>query len=184
MTETQERMQKILRDTGLYTGEGKILSAELAAYSAGLSVLLDALASLRRNLFVGTADAEGLERFERLFRIVPSTDSVENRRAMLIERGSITTADCTRAALEKQLLAAGIRGNIVEQFEGGLYVNVHEVLGISEAAATAEVADFLPAHLAYTLDFGKNTWDAVDAREMTFAEMDLKNKTWNEIDAM
>ena len=103
---------------------------------------------------------------------------------MLLERGSITAADHTRAALEAQLLAAGIRGNIVERFGDGIYVNVHEVLGISETAAAAEAADFLPAHLPCTLDFGRNTWDAVDARGMTFAQMDLKNRTWDEIDAM
>lgn len=103
---------------------------------------------------------------------------------MLLERGSITAADHTRAALEAQLLAAGIRGNIVERFGDGIYVNVHEVLGISETAAAAEAADFLPAHLPCTLDFGQNTWDAVDARDMTFAQMDLKNRTWDEIDAM
>lgn len=157
MTQVQARMEKILRDTGLYTGTGKIFSAELAAYSAGLTILRDALDALRRNLFVGTADAEGLSRFEHLFRILPSTDSVENRRAMLIERGSITTADCTREALEKQLLAAGIRGSITEHVEGGIKVDVQEVLGISETAAKAEAADFLPAHLAYTLDFSQST---------------------------
>lgn len=184
MTEIMERMRKVLRDIGLYSGEGKIMAAELAAYGAGLSILFDAIDALRRNMFIGTADAAGLAAFERLFRITPSTDSVENRRAMLFERGSITAADHTRAALEAQLLAAGIRGNIVERFGDGIYVNVHEVLGISETAAAAEAADFLPAHLPCTLDFGRNTWDAVDARDMTFAQMDLKNRTWDEIDAM
>lgn len=105
MTEIMERMRKVLRDTGLYSGEGKIMAAELAAYGAGLSILFDAIDALRRNMFIGTADA-------------------------------------------------------------------------------AEAADFLPAHLPCTLDFGRNTWDAVDARDMTFAQMDLKNRTWDEIDAM
>lgn len=184
MTEAKERMRQILEHTGLYTGEDRILSAELAVYGAGLDLLLEAVEKLRKNLFVSTADAEGLTAFERLFRIVPSADNPENRRAMLLERGSVTCADNTRAALEKQLLAAGIRGNIVEHFQDGLYINVHEVLGISEEAAAAEAQTFLPAHLPYVLDFGKNTWDAVDAREMTFSQMDLKNRTWDEIDKM
>lgn len=95
------------------------MAAELAAYGAGLSILFDAIDALRRNMFIGTADAAGLAAFERLFRITPSTDSVENRRAMLLERGGVTAADHTRAALEAQLLAAGIRGNIVERFGDG-----------------------------------------------------------------
>ena len=184
MEKITERMRAALRETGLYSGAGKIVSAELAAYGAGLSLLFGAVEAVRRTMLVGTADAAGLAAFERLFRITPSSDSVENRRAMLLERGSVTGSDNTRAALERQLLAAGIRGNIVEHFGDGIYLNVHEVLGISETAAAAEAADFLPAHLPCTLDFGKNTWDAVDAREMTFAQMDLKNRTWNEIDAM
>ena len=96
MTEIMERMRKVLRDTGLYSGEGKIMAAELAAYGAGLSILFDAIDALRHNMFIGTADAAGLAAFERLFRITPSTDSVENRRAMLLERGGVTAADHTR----------------------------------------------------------------------------------------
>ena len=119
MEKITERMRAALRETGLYSGAGKIVSAELAAYGAGLSLLFGAVEAVRRNMLVGTADAAGLAAFERLFRITPSSDSVENRRAMLLERGSVTGSDNTRAALERQLLAAGIRGNIVEHFGTG-----------------------------------------------------------------
>jgi len=77
MTEAKERMRQILEHTGLYTGEDRILSAELAVYGAGLDLLLEAVEKLRKNLFVSTADAEGLTAFERLFRIVPSADNPE-----------------------------------------------------------------------------------------------------------
>lgn len=184
MTEAEARMRAVLKKTGLYAGEDKILSAEMASYGAGLEILHAELERLRRNLFVQTADADRLSAFEKLFRILPSTDSADNRRAMLLERGGVTPADHTKRALERQLPAAGIRGNIVENFQGGLYVNVLEVLGISEKAAESEARDFMPAHLPCVFDFGKATWDAVDARDMTFGEMELKGYTWDQIDKL
>lgn len=184
MTETEKRMRGILTRTGLYDGTDRLFSAEMAAYGAGLSILFEEVEQCRRNLFVQTADAETLGRFEKLFRIIPSESDVETRRAMLLKRGSVTPADHTKAALEEQLLAAGIRGNIVENHEGGVYVNVQEVLGISQEAAAYEAATFLPAHLPCVMDFGVNTWDTVDAREMTFDEMDAADSTWSSIDQL
>lgn len=184
MTDAEKRMRRILTQTGLYSGEDKIFSAELAAYGVGLGILAEELERLRRNLFVQTADAQGLARFEGLFRIRPSSDSAENRRAMLLRRGGITPADHTKAALEEQLLAAGIRGGIVENYESGLLVNVQEVLGISETTAESEARTFMPAHLPCAFDFGSNTWDAADEAGLTFDEMDAKNYTWAQIDSL
>ncbi|MGN0478870.1 MAG: hypothetical protein ACI4GO_05520 [Hominenteromicrobium sp.] len=184
MTEAEIRMRRILIHTGLYTGEDKIFSAEMAAYGAGLEILSEALEKLRNGLFVQTAGADGLERFEKLFRIRPSSDNPEIRRAMLLERGAVTPADHTKAALEKQLLAAGIRGTIVENDQDGLNVNVQEVLGISETAAESEARAFMPAHLPCVFDFGSVTWDAADDAALTFDEMDAKDYTWDQIDSL
>ena len=184
MTEAEKRMRQILTQTGLYTGEDRIFSAEMAAYGEGLAVLAGELERLRQNLFVQTADEEGLSAFEKLFRITPSSDSADNRRAMLLVRGSVTPADHTAEALERQLLAAGIRGKIVEQGQGGLNINVQAVLGISETAAESEARTFMPAHLPCVFDFGSDTWDVVDEASLTFDEMDAKNYTWDQIDTL
>ena len=87
-------------------------------------------------------------------------------------------------ALEEQLEAAGIRGNIVERHLDGLYVNVQALMGVSRETAEKEAMDFLPAHLPCVLDFGVNTWAAIDARGLTFNEMDGAAGTWNVLDAM
>ena len=184
MTETERRMRDILTGTGLYSGEDGLFSAEMSAYAAGLGYLYDAVEKAGKDLFVQTADEEMLGRFERLFRIIPSKEDAEIRRQMLLTRGSVTPADHTRSALENQLLAAGIRGNIVERGEKGIYVNVHAVLGISKEAAQQEVMTFMPAHLPCELDFGVNTWDAVDARGLCFDDMELYGRTWDSIDRM
>lgn len=184
MTSTEKRMREILTATGLYDGTDPFFSAEIAAYGAGLQMLFDAIEQGRKNLFVQTADETMLGRFEQLFRIVPAESDPETRRRMLLERGSVTPADNTRAALEKQLLAAGIRGNIVEQHEGGLYVNVQALLGVSQETAAAEAMTFLPAHLPCVLDFGENSWAVIDARGLTFDEMDTAAVVWNKLDEM
>lgn len=110
MTELETRMRAMLEKTGLYFGEDKWLSAELAAYAKGLELVYDTLSHVRRDAFVQTAEEDGLKAFESLFRVVPSVDSTKNRRAMLLTRGAVTPADHTVEAMQKQLLAAGING--------------------------------------------------------------------------
>ena len=98
MTELETRMRAMLEKTGLYFGEDKWLSAELAAYAKGLELVYDTLSHVRRDAFVQTAEEDGLKAFESLFRVVPSVDSTKNRRAMLLTRGAVqaSTASSSR----------------------------------------------------------------------------------------
>ena len=185
MTELETRMRAMLEKTGLYFGEDKWLSAELAAYAKGLELVYDTLSHVRRDAFVQTAEEDGLKAFESLFRVVPSVDSTENRRAMLLTRGAVTPADHTVEAMQEQLLAAGINGKLVPQ-KGGVLNSKRRSRpsGISEAAAESEARAFLPAHLSLVFDFGKNTWDAQDAAGSSWNVLDLRNKTWNALDVL
>ena len=148
MTELETRMRAMLEKTGLYFGEDKWLSAELAAYAKGLELMYDTLSHVRRDAFVQTAEEDGLKAFESLFRVVPSVDSTKNRRAMLLTRGAVTPADHTVEAMQKQLLAAGINGKLVPQKGGVLNINVLSTMGISEAAA--ESVRFRQKHVGRT----------------------------------
>lgn len=153
MTELETRMRAMLEKTGLYFGEDKWLSAELAAYAKGLELVYDTLSHVRRDAFVQTAEEDGLKAFESLFRVVPSVDSTKNRRAMLLTRGAVTPADHTVEAMQKQLLAAGINGKLVPQKGGVLNINVLSTMGISEAAAESEARVF-----ACAPQFGVRFW--------------------------
>ena len=180
MTELETRMRAMLEKTGLYFGEDKWLSAELAAYAKGLELVYDTLSHVRRDAFVQTAEEDGLKAFESL----PSVDSTKNRRAMLLTRGAVTPADHTVETMQKQLLAAGINGKLVPQKGGVLNINVLSTMGISEAAAESEARAFLLAHLSLVFDFGKNTWDAQDAAGSSWNVLDRRNKTWNALDVL
>lgn len=182
--DTEKRMRKILTATGLYSGEDPFFSAELNAYGAGLRLLFEAIETGRRNLFVQTADEDMLDRFEKLFRVIPSVSDLETRRAMLLRRSAVMPTDFTRADLERQLEAAGIRGSIMEFYHGSLYINVHELLGISKEKAEKELMAYLPLHLPCIVDFGQNSWAVIDTRGLTFAEMDAATAAWAELDKM
>ena len=58
MTELETRMRAMLEKTGLYFGEDKWLSAELAAYAKGLELVYDTLSHVRRDAFVQTAEED------------------------------------------------------------------------------------------------------------------------------
>lgn len=142
MTELETRMRAMLEKTGLYFGEDKWLSAELAAYAKGLELVYDTLSHVRRDAFVQTAEEDGLKAFESLFRMVPSVDSTKNRRAMLLTRGAVTSADHTVEAMQKQLLAAGINGKLVPQKGGVLNINVLSTMAFPKRRRKAKRARF------------------------------------------
>lgn len=184
MTELETRMRAMLEKTGLYFGEDKWLSAELAAYAKGLELVYDTLSHVRRDAFVQTAEEDGLKAFESLFGVGAIRGQHENRRADAADprRGDPRRPHSGSDA--KQLLAAGINGKLVSQKGGVLNINVLSTMGISEAAAESEARAFLPAHLSLVFDFGKNTWDAQDAAGSSWNVLDLRNRTWNALDVL
>ena len=85
MTEPEKRMRAVLEKTGLYFGEDKWLSAELAAYAKGLELVYDTLSHVRRDAFVQTAEEDGLKAFESHGAIrgqheKPARDAADPRR--------------------------------------------------------------------------------------------------------
>ena len=136
--------------------------------------------------WIALAESYGLESRERMAGALRPELSLAARREMLLYRGAVTSNDFTRESIERALVAAGFRASVTEY--GGnqnLYVNCLELLDASITAerAMAAAAEFLPAHLGCDYDFSPLTWTWIEQKEWTFAQMDAKDLSWQQIDA-
>lgn len=184
--EIQNRLSAQLRPLRLYRLDGSsLVDAELAAYAAGIGFLEDTLDTLERELFVTTALDYGLSLREQLFGGINPSLPLSDRREMLLYRGGITAADCTREGIERAVAAAGVRCSIQENRPDGLlYINCIELLNsfAGQEAVQRAAQEFLPAHLDALFDFRDLSWNAIDIRALDFNAMDAAGRTWDQID--
>ncbi len=180
------KLQQKLRPLNLYLLNGNTLvDAELKAYAAGLNILATKLETLEKEAFVATAESYGLAFRERLSGRIKDSVDINDRRAMLNYRNSITANDFTKADIERALLACGIEAKIDEHFNGeSIYVQCVNLLDEFESRdeVLAAAEEFLPAHLEVIFDFRSFCWDDIDALLNTFDYMDSKALSWDEID--
>jgi len=154
MTRSAQNIKKLMEETGIYKfSEENPLNAELLAYDAGFKILEDEFNLLFGDLFIQTASEENLNERELLFRPHKSLADIETRRRMLVERNSISENDYTEEKINKMLVAAGIDGYLTEKYNGGIYVNAANFLGVSQTEAKREFEALAPVHLPVTWSF-------------------------------
>ena len=150
-------IKKKLRPLNLYNlNDENIINAELSAYAVALDIINSKLAELERECFISTAESYGLERREKLFGYVRDSLELSKRRDMLIYRGSITSNDFTKEALEEALMASGMEATITEDFKNNsITVNCTNIFDTVKSESEAQVAakEFMPAHLTATFNF-------------------------------
>lgn len=153
MTKETKNIIKMLNSTGSYspipTG---ILKYELTAYDVGFSILEDEINSLLADLFIETASDKVLREHELRFRKIPSTESIDVKREMLLARYGDYAKNSSINRFKKLLIAAGIKGEIFENHpENSLLIKVEKLLGIPLEQAKVELETLMPAHLEIDL---------------------------------
>lgn len=146
-----ENMRRVLADTGIYvlTGDSPI-DREIGAYEAGLGPLEEELERLEADLFVLTATAECLARWEAVYRGQASTADLETRRLAAAKALSLSNDPLTASDMDDILLIAGIRGSWQES-GGKLVIQAEEYLGGTEEQARRLLGRLLPAGLEWEL---------------------------------
>lgn len=182
-----DSMKSKLEPLCLYNfSDSSLVNKELKAYVEGLNNLYDMLKELEKECFISTAQDYGLSLREKMYSSVRSNLTIDERREMLNYRYSITSNDFNKQSIEKALIAAGIRGYIIEvPKENKIYINCLELFDtmVTKNMAQEEAEKFLPAHLLYDFDFRPLQWIQIEDKNMTFSQMDAKDLTWNEIDS-
>ncbi len=178
-----ERIRQALNSTGCYCLTGiKPADWEGDACAAGLEALEEDMAALLKDLFASTSSKQRLDSWEKFMRPQPSAGSLEDRRAILIQRLAINPSKFRPADLSPLLEAAGIRGTVLEQ-DDSLLILLGKFLGLSEEEVQRELALILPVSLPWEIDRSMN-WVALEANQRTFQEWDELGLDWSALDAM
>ena len=173
-------IKKVLNSTGLYDCTKPNISAELGAYEVGFREISKLMEDCLSNAFILTADEHSLNIREMIFRKYISDISVDEKRAFLMERNRIS--ECFTEDFNGKLVAAGIIGNVVENYQDGIYININELKGITQEGAIEEAKNILPAHLPIYTDFIGNCWGNIDDKDISFGDFDDLDRTWQTIE--
>ena len=180
-----ERIKKILRPLGVYRLDGDTLvEKELQAEACALQELEKEIDRFYRELFISTAEEEGLILREKLCGGEKVGRPLSNRRKMLLFRGAVTAAGNTRKKVEEALTACGLLCPVTELADR-LYINCHGMLDqtLTKEGAEKAAQEFLPAHIPCYFDFRELSWQEIEEKGLTFAQMDLAGLTWEQIDS-
>ncbi len=179
-----EKMRDRLSAVRLYAPDAFYLNTELTVYAEELERSRAELDHLLREMFIPTAEAEGLSEYERLFGLLRENEAAAKRREMLLLRMSLREDDFTPSGIRRALDGLGVSYELSEYPTlQKLSVIVTSEHTLKEKAFIArQIAELVPVHLDYQLSFNTLTWDQLDHLERTFDAIDSENLTWDQAD--
>lgn len=182
-------MKDSLQATGLYNTEQNIpLYAELAAYSDAFEICSEYIDELKREAFIKTAQDYGISNIERLYGRVMSDLTNDERRAIILNRLSITPADFTVENIKKILASCGLTHyRIYENKTDEIFTvtgNGHKYTSVQIAFILSQLSKLLPAHLEYKIYLNEISWKNAESKKLTWLQMEEYDYTWKQIDEL
>lgn len=180
-----ESMKKKLRPLGIYDlSDGTNISAELKAYAEALDRHRDNLDEALRECFIGTAEDYGLSERERIFTSPRTSRTAAGRRDLLRERFVLGERDFTPEGFEKFLRSFGANTFSYSELPSAQSFTV--VLGGDYPQAEEEwiknqIRLVIPAHLDGYVYSGGQIFGVIDLRDLTFAEIDAQDYSWDQL---
>lgn len=176
-----------LETAGIYSVSAEnAIYAELKAYAAAIDIINGLINDLRRECFIQTAVDYGLTNVEALFGKTMDDLPIEQRRAMLINRLSITPSDYTMSDMDRILTACGlVDAKAYENFD--LYIltvtgNEHIYSESQSEWISAQLNMLTPAHLQVILYLNEITWRRFERRGLNWTELEALDLTWKQLD--
>lgn len=179
-------MKRALAPIGAYNTSGRELNAELRAYADELELLYELLDGVLPERFTATAGDEGLSVYEGYFGPARTDKTIAERRQMFRERLSLGGSDFTPAGVRQALDSFGLE-YVITEFPSAYQLTILAATDHDRAEQrfiSREVAKIIPAHIEYQLLFNTATWSELDARDLTFAQWESENMTWDDIDSI
>ncbi len=169
-------LAELLRPLGVYALEtGTFSGAQLRALGASMD---EAEAVQTRNLREGvvmTAQDEGLDLVEQLFRYRPAAASVEDRRAAIAGLMMVGGDSFTLPALRKCLRGCGVEALVEEVDTAGVVrVSFPGIMGIPDGFDRIQmiIEDILPCHLLIDYAFHYVIWMELEDNGVCWADIE------------
>ncbi len=181
-----QRLIKALQPLSLYSL--KIYTSvykELESYSVALDVLDEIMDEYIREGFIDTANDYGLSLYEKLYGAERTDLTLEQRREMLIQRINLNVNDNTLSGIKRFFSSLGLKCEIRENphiFDLYILPLTGEYTSLEQEYIIEKARDFLPCHLTFTIDFRSIDWHGLQQLDLTFAEIDAKQMSWNDFE--
>ena len=176
-----EELIALLRPLGVYSfREGSFSLGELQALGKALDELETWAQTAQRESIVLTAQAEGLERMEELFRHGAVEQDTEARRKAIAVFLQIGGDSFTAAALNRCLRACGVPCTVEETGEvNRVKVWFPGVMGVTEGFSwmRAVIEVILPCQLGIFYWFRYCTWQETEQNRLTWGALNAMSWT-------
>lgn len=177
-----QELRRLLLPLGVYSfRDGSFSMAQLEALGAALDAIAAEIAHNQRESIAGTAQSEGLARFEALFPYCGAAQSVSERQAAIAGFLQISDDGFTRDALQRCLAACGAECLLSETgVPDCVRVCFPNVMGVPDGFENIRriAEEILPAHVGIEYYFRWCTWGETEAYGFTWG--DLGNMTWHD----
>lgn len=174
-------LRELLAPLGVYElAAGSVSGSELDALGERLDAVSGRLTAVEREALTATAEDEGLDRRETLFRRRPAAATPEQRRSAIAALLQIDGDSLTPELIDRTISGCGIKAKALEMGDGQLRVIFPEVAG--EPAEFQQIQkiilDILPCHLGVEFYFRYLTWQECEDAGMTWASVEAAEHTW------
>lgn len=176
-----QRLRELLAPLGPYRSQGVYSAGELSGEGHALDGVLASLELLEREVMLDTAEDVGLEAIESLLTHRPVTKTPAARRAALAALLRIGGDSFTLQAINDNLQGCGLNVKVSETGEPGLVeVCFPDVPGIPEGFEQMRkiIEDILPAHVEINYVYWYITWEMVEEKYDTWADIEAESPSW------
>ena len=176
-----DELVRLLLPLGVYSfEEGSFSLGELQALGAVLDEQEQEQLRLQRESIVATAEEEGLDKMAALFRHFPEGLTVQQKREAIAAFLQIGGDSFTLEALQRCLLACGVRCFLEETGINQVRISFPGVMGVPEGFSRMRlvIEDLLPCQLEIVYFFRYCTWGETAQYGLTWG--DLGEMTWDE----
>lgn len=171
---------------GIYNlSESSLVYKELVMYSVALDEVHLLLEELERECFVQTAQSYGLSNREKIWGFERDDLSKEKRQSIILNRLNIDENNFTPEAMRNFLSVVNFDAEMEEYPAENRIVITNKTTKYSKAKRAwirEQLINFFPAHLELVIDFRAITWEELDNKQLTFAQMDSAGFTWENIE--
>ena len=174
-------LRELLAPLGVYElAAGSVSGSELDALGERLDAVSERLKAVERETLTATAEDEGLERREALFRRRPAAVTAAQRRAAIAALLQIDGDSLTPEMIDRTISGCGIKARALEIGNGQLRVIFPEVAGVPGGFGQIQkiILDILPCHLGVEFYFRYLTWQECEDAGMTWASVEAAEHTW------
>lgn len=180
-----DNMTAAMRSVGVYSLNGQsIVDMELMSYAKELDCISNMIDITIRESIIMTAADEGLEFYEKSFGSPNSTNTLPERRDMLIQKMRLNTNDNTKDGMRRFFQSMGLDCEIHEiPVAFDLHIQpLRQITNSERKYLIKRALEFVPYHLTFLIDCRNSVWADYDNRDHTFAQIDALDMTWSDFE--